>query len=264
MQRYGIVHPLYLSFFSKPLYRDVARNWKGLCLTYLLALLALSVIPGVMKVQGDLTDFINTKAPGFVKQFPTLTISDGKVSTDKPQPFYIKDEKTGKPAIIIDTTGRITSLKGSPASALVTKTAVIIKTGKDNYKTFDLSDIKRLVVNRRVIYSWLDSFQNWSPLIFYPMALIVSLIYHIIGVVFYAAIGLMFARTLQVRLPFRALIRLAVIAITPSVVLGTFLDITGTTIPYWWYFSLLISTAYVYFAVRANSGKEPQPAASDA
>lgn len=256
MRRYSIVDPFYLSFFSKSLYQDVARNWKGLCLTYLLALLALSVIPGVMKVQENLTNFINTEAPGFVKQVPTITITNGKASISKPQPYYIRDEKTKKPVMIIDTTGKITSLKDSPAVVLLTKTAVIVKADNKEARTFDLTDVKSLVVNRRVLYNWMDSFQGWSAFVFYPLALVFSFIYHMIGIVFYAVVGLIFARSLQVRLPFRAIVRLAVIAVTPSVIFGILLDIAGIGVPSWWYISLLISTAYVYFAVRANSGGE--------
>src|SRR2546426_3324312 len=42
MRRYGILHPLLLSFFSRSLYRDVGRTWKGIGFLYLLLLLALS------------------------------------------------------------------------------------------------------------------------------------------------------------------------------------------------------------------------------
>lgn len=261
IQRYSIVHPLYLSFFSKSLYQDVARNWKGLCLTYLLALLALSVIPGVMRIRSNLINFFNTEAPGYVKQMPTITVKDGKVSISKPQPYYIKDEKTDKPVMIIDTTGKVTSLTHSPAVVLVTKTSVIMKTDKNETRTFDLSDVKSLVVTRSVMYDWMDSFQDWAAFIFYPLALFFSFIYHIIEVLFYAVVGHIFARSMQARLPFRSIVRLAVIAITPSVILGTLLAIAQINVPYWWYVSIVISTAYVYFAVRANSGREAPLAA---
>lgn len=261
LRRYSIVNALYMSFYSKPLYRDVARNWKGLCLTYLFALLALSVIPGVMELQTNLTTFFNTEAPRFVKQLPTITITDGKASITKPQPYYIKDEKTGKPVAIIDTTGKIKSLKGSPASLLITRTSVIVKMDADETRTFDLSDIKSLVVDRRAVYDWMDSFQDWSAFIFYPIALVFSFLYHLVEMIFYAAVGLMFARSLQANLRFRAVVRLAVIAMTPSVVLGVLIAVAGLSVPYWWYVSLVISVAYVYFAVRANSGTEvPLPA----
>jgi ABC-type sugar transport system permease subunit len=230
-------------------------------MTYLLALLALSVIPGVMKVRADLITFFNTEAPGFVQQVPTITVADGKVSVKKPQPYYIKDKKTGKPVMIIDTTGKVASLKGSQAVVLLTKNSIEIKTDKTETRTFDLSDIRRLTVNHKVIYDWMDSFEDWSIFVFYPLALVFSFFYHIVEVIFYAAIGLIFARSLQAQLRFRTLVRLAVIAITPSVILGVFVAVAALDIPYWWYISLLISTAYVYFAVRSNAGKDSLPAA---
>jgi hypothetical protein len=41
MRRYSIFHPLVLAFYSKPLYQDVGRRWKGTGLGYLLLLLAV-------------------------------------------------------------------------------------------------------------------------------------------------------------------------------------------------------------------------------
>lgn len=254
MQRYSIVHPLYLSFYSGSLYQDVARNWKGLCLTYLLALLALSVIPGVMEVRADLTTYFNTEAPRLVRQVPTITITDGKVSINKPQPYYIEDQKTGKPVMIIDTTGKITSLKESPAVILLTKTSMLVKTDKTETRTFDLSDIKNLVVDRRVIYDWMDTFQDWFVFIFYPLALAFSFLLHVVEVIFYALVGLIFARSMRATLRFRAVVRLAVVALTPSVIAGMLLSVAGINVQYWWYISMMISTAYVYFAVRSNLG----------
>ena len=45
MKRYSIFHPLVLSFFSKSLYRDVGKNWRGTGLLYLLLIIALLWIP---------------------------------------------------------------------------------------------------------------------------------------------------------------------------------------------------------------------------
>ena len=47
MKRYSIFHPLILSFFSKSLYRDVGKHWRGTGLLYLLVVWrGLKVIAG--------------------------------------------------------------------------------------------------------------------------------------------------------------------------------------------------------------------------
>ena len=42
--RYKLFQPLFLSFYSAALYRDVAKRWRGTGLAYLLMLLALSCL----------------------------------------------------------------------------------------------------------------------------------------------------------------------------------------------------------------------------
>ena len=91
MKRYTIIHPLFMSFFSKSLYKDVARNWKGVNFLYLFLLLALCWIPETIKFQSGLSDFIKNDAPGIVEQIPEITIYQGEVSTDPPGIHSIKD-----------------------------------------------------------------------------------------------------------------------------------------------------------------------------
>lgn len=252
MQRYTIIHPLFMSFFSKSLYRDVAQKWKGLCFTYLISLLALCVIPGVMKFQADLSDFFNNKAPKIVKQVPAITISKGKVSIAASEPYFIRDEK-GDPVAIIDTSGKTVSLKDSKALVLLTKTSVVIKKDEKESKTFELAEIDSLFIDRGVIYSWIDTFEQGFAFILYPFALFFSFLFHLAEVFIYAAIGLIFARSLNASLSYRILIRLSVISITPALILGALIVLADISIPYWWLMSFSVSTAYLFFAVRVNS-----------
>jgi len=256
MKRFTIVHPFYMSFFSKALYRDVARNWKGLCFLYLLSLLALCTIPTVLRIQADMAIFLNTEGREFVKQVPTIIISKGKISIDKPEPYVINDEKTEDPLMIIDTTGSIRSLQGSKAKALLTKTELIVRKEGMKTATFPLSGIDDLLINRGLLYDFMDFLDEWFAVMIYPVALLVSFLYHIIEVLAYAALGLLFARTLHVSLSYRALIRLAVVSISPTLLLGSLLLIVNIVIPSWWLISFWGSLGYLFFAVKANSGEQ--------
>jgi hypothetical protein len=260
MRRYTIIHPLYMSFFSKSLYRDVAKNWRGLCLLYLLSLLALCLIPQVMTLQTDLTDYLNSTAPKIIRQFPTITVKKGEASINEPQPYFIRDDKTGKPLMIIDTTGGVSTLKGTTASILLTKKSLVVRKDADETRSFDLSDVGDFTVGKTDIYDLIDTLQNWFAVMIFPFALLISFIFHSAEVLLYAAVGTLFLRVSHFSLPFRALYRLAVISITPVMITGTVLFIVGLEIPYWWLFSLMISLSYLNYAAKASAEKEGQGA----
>jgi hypothetical protein len=252
MRRYTIIHPLYMSFFSKSLYKDVARNWGGLCLGYLLSMLALCLIPQVMTVQSDLAEYLNTEAPKIVRQFPTVTIKKGLASVGEPQPYYIRDEKTGKALMIIDTTGQIAALKGTTASILLTRKSVMVRQDVNETKTFDLSTVDDFTVGKTDLYALMDTLEEWFAVIIFPFALLISFVFHLIEVLIYAVAAALFLRNSAMPLPFRTLFRLAVISITPSMLAGTVLFTAGVQVPYWWLFSFFLAMAYLYYAVRVN------------
>jgi hypothetical protein len=245
-----------MSFFSRSLYQDVARNWKGLCLPYLLCLVALYMIPAVMKDQADFAVFLNTEGREFAKQVPAITISKGTVSIDKTEPYFIRDEKTKDPIMIIDTTGGIRSLEGTKARVLLTKKLMLVKQDASDTKRFDLSGIDGFFIDRDILYNVMDTMEEWFAVMIYPFAVFFSFLYHFAEALLYAAIGLMLAHLLRISIGYRALIRLAVIAITPSLVLGIVLLVTDMTIPYWWVIRFWTSAAYLLYAIKANSGKE--------
>ena len=97
MKRYSIFHPLVLSFFSKSLYRDVAKHWRGTGLLYLFIILALIWIPSIIKGQLATSAWVDGDSKEITKQIPAITISKGQVSTDVTTPYFIKDPKTATP-----------------------------------------------------------------------------------------------------------------------------------------------------------------------
>src|SRR5688500_8215830 len=101
MKRYSIFHPLVLSFFSKSLYRDVGKNWRGTGLLYLLLVLALVWVPTIIKAQMGLSSWVAGDSQELTKQIPAITITKGEVSTDVTTPHFIKDPKTGNVMAII-------------------------------------------------------------------------------------------------------------------------------------------------------------------
>src|SRR5687768_15029809 len=138
MKRYHILAPLVLSFYSKGLYQDVGRNWRGKAFLYLLLLIAICWIPGLIQMQADLAKWVDGEGSALVQQMPRITITNGEASTDVETPYFIKDPKTGKPVIIIDLTGQFTSLKGSEAMVLLTQKQFMVRKNERETRVYDL------------------------------------------------------------------------------------------------------------------------------
>lgn len=248
MKQYNYFQAFYLSFFSALLYRDVARHWKGTGFLYLLSLLALAWIPAMVDVQAGIARAIDTEADAFVSQIPAITITRGEVSTDVETPYFIRDPKTDKLWAIIDLTGEYTSLDDTEADVLLTRRQVLMKRMRgtiEETRAFDLATVESFSVTREDVQSWLEAAKTWLAVVFYPFAVLFSFIY--------ALIGLLIARSLKVALDYETLLRLAVVAVTPVIILGTALSVASIRVPGLWVISFAVAMGYLTFAIKANA-----------
>ncbi len=251
MRRYSVFHVPALSFFSKKLYIDVSQNWKGVNFLYLLLLLAVCLILTMINLHRGISNFVNNEVSAIVNQVPEITITDGQVSIKETQPYYIKDPETNKPLAIIDTTGQIQSLKDTDALFLLTDNKVIIKKSKFENRTYELSNVKAFAVNSERITGWLHIGRKFLVVAIYPFALLGSYVYRIVQALIYAAIGLLFASFCKTTLSYAASTRLAIVAVTPCIIVSTILGLIGTSIPNFLY--LVAALVYLFFAVKSIS-----------
>ncbi len=258
MKKFSIIHIPVLSFFSKDLYRDVGLSWKGICFAYLLLLLAICWIPIMVKIHLGFSGFINNQAPAFIEQVPEITITDGQVSIKEPQPYFIRVTDNNDVIAVIDTTGSIESLEDANAFFLLTDNSMIIRKSDIETQTIDLSQIESFTMDSARITRWLNIIKKFLVVIMYPVVLLSSYVYRIIQALIFAAVGLLFASLCKVSLSYGALLRLAVIAMTPCMIVKTVFGLAGVHLPcgvglvY-----LLIALAYLYFGVYACSQTPP-------
>ena len=252
MRRFGLIHPLALAFYSRPLYRDVLLQWKGFGLTYLLVLLSLSTIPGVLRLSYAFSEAVSSDAPAVVRQIPAMTIKEGRLSVDAQQPYVITDKSGNNVLAIIDTTGSRKSLEGTDARVLFTERQVLIRQGTEPPRVWELSDFGDLVIDRRIVFDLLDDLDRIFPVMAYPLALCVALVFHaasacLLGSAAYAA-----ARLRGAPAGLQAMIRLAAVAMTPSVIIGALLGAAGLRSPAWWPVGFVVSAGYVLYGMRSQ------------
>lgn len=253
MKKFSIIHIPVLSFFSKDFYREVGLQWKGICFGYLLLLLAICWIPMIVRIHLGFAGFVNKDAPTIVEQVPEITITDGQVSIEEPQPYHIKIPDTNDIIGVIDTTGSIESPQDANAFCLLTKTSIIMKQSNFETRTYDLSQVKSFTVSGEGIMKLLHITKKFLFIILYPIALLSSYVYRIIQALIFAAIGLLFASMCKVSLRYGALLRLAVVAMTPCMIVKTVFGLTGVYFPCISLLYIAITLAYLYYGVHACS-----------
>ncbi len=255
MKQYSIIHPLYMSFFSKSLYRDVASNWKGLCVTYLLLVLTLNIIPDMVRLHERVADFVADEVPKVVHQVPTITISEGAASVNVPVPYIINAPWSKLPFAVIDTSDGASLPAASNATVMLTKTKLTVKEDGSEIHAFDFSRIHHAVIDKDLINLWMETFKDYFIFVVYPFALFFAFLYYFIQALLCASIGMFFAKMFNLDLKPRALIRLSIIAFTPPLMLQTAHALLNIEFPYSGVISLLLATGYLYFAVSACSEK---------
>ena len=257
-RRYTIFHPLFMSFYSKDFYRDVAQNWKNHAFLYLLFLLALCSVVKTVKIHYDLADFITKHAPAFISQIPVVTFLNGKASTDQDQTYVIKDPKSGQDIIIVDTTGQVNSLNDTNAVMLLTETKLIVKKSDRETQVFALSDIEDFRLDQDVVYGWLGIVQKWLAVVFFPFLVLGSFLYRLVQVLIYGIIGMLFASILKTDIEFQSLISISIMAITPVVMLDVFMGPPGISAVLWKLVCFLIAMGYLFWGIKAHSAPRDQ------
>jgi hypothetical protein len=250
-RRYSILHPLYMSFFSKSLYRDVAGNWSGLCFTYLLILISISLVPDMVRLHDRVAVFLTEEAPKVVRQMPTIIISEGNASIREHVPFIIHAPWTKLPFIVIDTLDSAPSQADQKATILLTKTKLRVKSDVSDERSLDLSKIHHLVVDQKLINGWLETFKDYFVFAVLPLALFFAFLYYVVQIFLCAGIGMIFAKKFDIEMPFGALMRLSAVSFTPPLALQTAHSLLDIEFPYSGAISLVLATCYLYFAVGA-------------
>ncbi|HEV7746003.1 MAG TPA: DUF1189 domain-containing protein [Pyrinomonadaceae bacterium] len=256
MKRYSIFHPLVLSFFSKSLYRDVGKNWRGTGLLYLLLVILLLWIPATIKGHRDFGRFVDDDAKGITEQIPAVRITNGQVSTDASMPHSIKDPKTGATLAIIDTVDTSVEAKNPSVPLILTKTKLVMRKNASETQIFDLSGVQNFYVDRARVEGWLATARTWFFPVFYPVAVFFSFIFRGIQILIYALIGLGFAAMLHAKLDYKTLMRLSAIAITPVMILNLLFELVPFHLPGWTLLGIIIGLGYLFFAVKANAEED--------
>ena len=129
----------------------------------------------------------------------------------------------------------------------------IYKKNEVQSQTYSFADIKDFTLTQAKINKWLEVFRTVAIPVMYPFVLVFSYVYRIIQVLIYAAIGLLFAQGFRTKIEYPAMLRLAVVAVTPAIIINTIVSLSGYVFCGMWLLYFAIAMVYLAFGVKAVS-----------
>jgi len=255
VRRYSTLQAVWRSFGSRSLYRDVALYWSGSGLLYLLVLLAVCAVPVTLAVHlRTFAPLAATMAP-LVEQLPPIRITDGQVSVDAPQPYRIRSARTGRVVAIIDTTGKVTSLEGTTATLLLTRTRLFARQSDGEIVGRDVATLPLREVDRQIASRWLWWLRGPLALLLYAVFLLLAYAYLIAQGIVCAGVVLLLLRRRRREFSYHTALRLASVAATPAVLVVTAAVVAGVRAPLllWLAGCFVVTLAYVLVGVSAGA-----------
>jgi len=289
MKQYSSWQALFLSFWSASLYRDVAENWQGVGYLHLLFVVCLTIFFIALQTQVVVVPRAEQIADSVLSQMPNVTIEKGKLSIDKASPYVLTEPKSGQPIITIDTRPKPVSLEESKSVFLVTSEAIYARKqpvrsypGQNNnqfslktdgqkspqltseqgaIERFDISSVDHLQIDVNSGKLFLHSFFRWLGVLLFVTWLPFAFLFVVLQTLVYALLGKLFSSLASVDLSYSTLVRLSAVTLTPVLLLDSLIKVSGVSLTYWPWLSVLLALGYLYFAVIANASEQKQPPA---
>lgn len=252
MSKYNIFQALYLSFFSRKLYKDVGENWGGKTFLYLFVLLALSWIGQTAIMQAGLTRLYAQASTEFMTQLPLVTIKNGNVTTPENRPYIIKDPSSAEVFAIIDTSGKFTDLSNAKSEILVTRTKIYEQRNKQEVRIHQLPDTLNMTINPVSINDYVKRLVGFAWIFIFTFVLITSYIYRVLQVLLYSVLGKIFSSISGANVDYGTILQITIVALTPAIALSTLLDLMSISLPHHYLVYFVIAMGYMIYGIQAN------------
>lgn len=240
------------SFYSAALYRDVARNWRGVAFGYLILLQSVALLSAAYQIHREWVSYMDDQGVAIVQQMPTVVIDEGVARVEAEQPYMILDPDTGAAMVILDTTGEITELGEDGARALLTRDRFFVKKDDHEPRIYELSQIDHFELDSERLEGWRKLARNGFAVLMFPFLVFGLAIFRAVQILLYGLLGNVFARMVGARLDFPSLLSLAAVSLTPAICAEAVLDLSEQKIPAQGLILFGVSLFYFGRAVMAN------------
>lgn len=240
-----------LSFFSGDFYRHVAKRWGGIGFFYIMMMSIASLAGSDLALYKLVDGYVDL----FLSKVPPLTIKDNKLYLDVPSPYVIdlSGEQGKKARIVFDTTGKMKSLADSNSEVLVTSENIIMKDSLEEEKVVPLSSLSEQgIPDTKIDKEKLSQARGAvDQLVVTVMAGLAaaSLFGHFLLSLIYGGLGCIMSSLTEANLGYGACVRVAVIAMTPGIIISTILSLLNLwpVLFIWGLISVPVTLGYIYF-----------------
>lgn len=250
--QYNIFQAIFMSFYSKNLYRDVALNWGGKSFLYLLMLLTLVSIYFAIAMQHFVSLGYQSLYTSLAPQIPVLTIKNGKISTPENHPYFITDPNTKDNYAVIDTTGQYTTIEQAKSLVLITQTQVITQPKTNETKIYTVPADFQQSVDPKKINGFMQKILGYLWIPFFILSLIVFYTYRVLQALVYSIIGKIFAIIFRVQLSYVQILQIMMVAITPAIIISTIQHTLTIGIQHELSLYFLLGIMYLFYGIIAN------------
>lgn len=260
MRRYILLQGLYLSFYSGDFYRDVARNWHRTAYLFLILLALLTTLRITFLLDHNLGDLYRNHAPGYLPQLPEITIKDGIASTREEIAWPIREPTSGRLIGMIDTTTeRADSDTMQHVLFHLGSHELTYRRGANDMRTFKMDRLPDITINRHKARVYLSFISNWLIWVLFLPLWFVAYVVKLGHAVVLALLGAIGCRLYGLALTLPALIAMAIMAVTPVVIVEFIISLQYVNFVISWWLSSLIALGFLIYGIRANLQSHSDP-----
>jgi hypothetical protein len=137
----------------------------------------------------------------------------------------------------------------------VTQDKVYSQDKKENsseVKTYDIPKSTSAVIDPKLINQYIENMSHYLWLPMFLSFVLFGYCYRLLQIFIYALIGKVFAKVGKVSLTYGEIMQIAMVAITPALVVGTIFDFFEIIFIHEWLFYFLLSMFYLFYGIIVN------------
>ncbi len=229
--------------------KEIVKKSVGQALWYWTKYLLLIVGVGVVLAVAALTYYTPQLAKLAMVNLPdvTLSVKDGQVSTDVPQPFVRGDDNF---LFIIDTKGSVDNLDKAKAGVLILGDKIVTKSERET-RIVSLQDVQDFTTSKSLVVAWINTHQMTIfglglALILTTVAVLGGLfwLWEVAGFALWALVLLLAAKLMKKNLLYINAFKIAAYASVISLLIRALTLFSGGAI-----LSLLALAAFLFYAL---------------
>jgi hypothetical protein len=255
-----MIQDLLGSVASTQAYRRFAAEKASRTILYLFFISLLFTVAGSIAMQFRIGPIVDETFSWLAAEVPTLTFSAGKVTSSDPAPKRLVHPKATEVAVMIDTarTEPVTLqvMRDAKVLAYLTNNALYMEQQQGKIEVYDLSKAaldRPTVVDAKFFHDAASALKK----VVYPLAILTVFVFAAAWIafagLFYALLAMLLQAIAGGVLTFGSLYQIALHAQTTALLARMFMSFLPFTVPMSGLLTLLITSVYLWMAVKANA-----------